>query len=199
MKVSVRALGPLEANCYIVDGRLMIDPGDDVSGLEDFIRAEGAEIGEVAITHRHYDHMLGAAHMQKRGAKLLISRLDAPALENADEAIVPWDYMDHFAPCRADGFLEEGPGTLAGIPFEILAAPGHSAGGVCLYSAQAKVLFTGDTLFRYGFGRTDLIGGNMRALVDSIKRLFTLPPDVYVWPGHGEGGLLGDIMRSYHR
>ena len=120
MEVRCRALGPLQANCSIVDRHLMIDPGDDVYGLDDFIRAEGAEITEVAITHRHYDHMLGAAHMQKRDAKLLIARADAPALESAEEAIVPWDYMDHFTPCRADGFLKEGETTLAGIPFEIL-------------------------------------------------------------------------------
>ena len=65
MLLSVKALGPLETNCYIVNGALLIDPGDDVPGLDAFIRENGAHIEYALITHGHYDHMLGAAHMQQ--------------------------------------------------------------------------------------------------------------------------------------
>ena len=80
MDISVRALGPLEANCYIIDKSVMIDPGDDVAALDAFIAAEGAFIRSVVITHGHFDHILGCAHIKKKyGARVLVSRADAPA------------------------------------------------------------------------------------------------------------------------
>ena len=200
MRISLKALGPLQANCYIVNGLLLIDPGDDIPGLDAFIRAEDAHIECALVTHGHYDHMLGAAHMQKaHGAKILISRADKEALASAGVALVPADTNTVFTPCQADECLDKGTVQLADIDFEVIPAPGHTPGGICLYSEAEKVLFSGDTLFRYGFGRTDLPGGNMHALVESLRLLLSLPEDTYVWPGHGEGGYMGDIRRSYYR
>ncbi len=198
MKISVRALGPIKANCYIVDGRLMIDPGDDTAGLDAFIREEGAGIEACVITHGHFDHMLGAQHIQKKyGARLMISRADAPALESAKKAVTPWDYEDHFTPTQADELLDEGKREICGIPFELLLTPGHTPGGLCLLNREAGVLFTGDTLFRFGYGRTDLPGGDMAQLRRSLMRLLTLDDSLRVYPGHGESACLKDIKRSF--
>jgi hypothetical protein len=68
----------------------------------------------------------------------------------------------------------------------IILTPGHTPGSVCLYFPEEKVLFSGDTLFRNGYGRTDLPGGDFGQLVDSLNRLFALPPDTRVFPGHGD-------------
>ena len=200
MLLSVKALGPLETNCYIVNGALLIDPGDDVPGLDAFIRENGAHIEYALITHGHYDHMRGAAHMQQAyGARLLISRADEQALFSPEAALVPAETETRFTPCHADGYLEEGPLALAGVKFTVIPTPGHTPGGICLYSEAEKTHFSGDTLFRYGFGRTDMPGGDMHLLVESLRTLLRLPDDTRVWPGHGEGGLMGDIRRSYYR
>ena len=79
--------------------------------------------------------------------------------------------------------------------FQLLETPGHTPGSVCLYWPQEKVLFSGDTLFRMGYGRTDLPGGNMGQLIDSLERLFDLPSDVRVYSGHGEFTTIGAEKR----
>ena len=78
---------------------------------------------------------------------------------------------------------------------QLLHTPGHTPGSVCLYWPDEKVLFSGDTLFRMGYGRTDLPGGNMAQLIDSLEHLFTLPSDVGVYPGHGDFTTIGAEKR----
>ena len=86
---------------------------------------------------------------------------------------------------------------LCGIRFQVLHTPGHSSGSVCLYDAENGVLFSGDTLFRAGFGRTDLYGGSSSKLRASLHRLFTLPRDVRVYPGHAGSTTIGTEMQRY--
>ncbi|MBR4236000.1 MAG: MBL fold metallo-hydrolase [Clostridia bacterium] len=198
MEISVRALGPIGANCYMIDKSVMIDPGDDTAGLDEFIKSEHADIGTVVLTHGHFDHILGCAHVKKRcGAKILISRADAPALADAGIALVPEYALSRFEPLEADGFLEAGKISLAGHEFEIIPTPGHTKGGVCLLCREDGVMFTGDTLFADGFGRTDFPGGSVRELADSIMHLFALPNGTYICPGHGQGAYLGDIKARW--
>lgn len=79
--------------------------------------------------------------------------------------------------------------------FQLLETPGHTPGSISLYFPQDKVLFSGDTLFRMGYGRTDLPGGNIGQLIESLETLFALPPDTLVYPGHGEMTTIGDEKR----
>ena len=79
--------------------------------------------------------------------------------------------------------------------FELLETPGHTPGSICLYWPEEKTLLAGDTLFRMGYGRTDLPGGDMRQLIASLERLFTLPFDVRVYPGHGDPTTIGAERR----
>ncbi len=197
MRVDARAIGPLEANCYIVDGHIMIDPGDDTAELDSFIADTGATIRAAVLTHGHFDHMLGAAHIKRvYGAKIYVSKADAHYLKDESAALVFGMAETPFEPVEADAYLEAGLTDIDGTAFEVLLTPGHTPGGVCLLSRENKLVFTGDTLFRFGYGRTDLPGGNMRELYGSLRSLLKLPDDIYVCPGHGEGATMGEIKQG---
>ena len=87
--------------------------------------------------------------------------------------------------------------SAAGLDFQILPTPGHTRGSACLYLPAEGALFSGDTLFCAGFGRMDLPGGSPQDMRRSLRRLFTLPPQVRVYPGHGMETTIGDEMRRY--
>ncbi|MBR5985338.1 MAG: MBL fold metallo-hydrolase [Clostridia bacterium] len=200
MEISVKAIGECAANCYIVEKTLMIDPGDDTGALDRFIAETGADIKTVIITHGHFDHLLGAAHMkEKYGARLLISEPDAPALYDRDTAIVPAYSLTPFTPVKADAFLQPGKTELLGRECEIISTPGHTPGGICLYLPAEKVMFTGDTLFAHGYGRTDFPGGDMGQLIESLRNLLKMDSDITVYPGHYEEATLDRIRRGYYR
>lgn len=198
MQIDHRHIGALEANCYIVNGRVMIDPGDSAPQLDAFIRDIKANIGAVVITHGHFDHMLGAAHIKKTyGAKVFVSEADAPSLRDKSVALCLPYGVTPFEPVNPDVILSEGACKIDGIEFEVMFAPGHTPGGICLINHAEKCVFTGDTLFRFGYGRTDLPGGNEAELFRSIRRLMRLPGDYYIYPGHGEGAFLSEIAAAW--
>ena len=197
MQIEMRPIGLLEANCYIIDHRIMIDPGDSTAELDRFIRDTGAEIRAALITHGHFDHMLGAAHVKKTcGAEIWISEADAPSLWDEQIASCLPYAATPFEPIRPDGLLREGKIEIEGIDFEIMMTPGHTPGGVSLLCREDKVVFTGDTLFKYGYGRTDLFGGDEFQLFQSLKRLLALPAEYTVYPGHGESAKIGEIVKG---
>lgn len=194
MQVEVRAIGMLSANCYILDKRIMVDPGDSVPELDAFVRDTGADIRSVVITHGHFDHMLGAAHMQRDcGAKILISEPDAHSLRDEATALCLPYAATKFEPIEPDRLLKEGRAEIEGTEFEILLTPGHTPGGICLISRAEHCVFTGDTLFKYGYGRTDFPGGSEVELFRSLRRLMRLPAEYTVYPGHGESATIGEI------
>jgi len=203
MEVLCREIGPLEADCYIVkcpEGAFMIDPGDDIDGLKRFIDEAGVMPSAIVLTHGHFDHMLGAAAMKKHlNAKVYIGEGDAHMLYSEKAALV----IEHcsvtpFEPVYADELLTCGKLTLCGAEFEVIPTPGHTRGGIALYCAEEKVLFSGDTLFRHGYGRTDFPGGSMKELIKSLKTLLSLPDDTLVYPGHYESALLEEIKKGYN-
>jgi hydroxyacylglutathione hydrolase len=101
-------------------------------------------------------------------------------------------------PPEPAGYLSDGEIlTSAGVDLEVIAVPGHSAGGVAFYSKENGVVFTGDALFAGSIGRSDLPGGNHQQLLDNIRnRLFTLPPETVVYAGHGPETTIGEEIRS---
>lgn len=192
MKIERIVCGAYAENAYCIDGELLIDPGDDLPTLA---RIAGG-IKAILLTHGHFDHMLAAEELQKRtGVPVYVHPLDAPMLSDAslsayNPEVSSLPQPGHIA-CTAY------PESLFG--FRVLHTPGHTPGSVCLYHEAEKVLFSGDTLFRAGFGRTDLAGGSMHQLLSSLRTLLALPRDVRVYPGHGESTTIDEECRRYRR
>lgn len=183
MKVIRLHNSPYDANAYLVDGKILVDVGMDarsiISQLEKLIKP--GELETIILTHCHYDHSGGAAQVAKSfGAKIAIHRDDAPLLNNPRGSAS--ELFGERAPSVVPDILLSGGETFGEL--EVIHTPGHTPGGICLYSACAKVLFSGDTVFPDGsFGRTDLAGGNAGKLVESIKKLTLLDVNV-MYPGH---------------
>lgn len=192
MKIERIVCGAYAENAYCIDGELLIDPGDDLPALA---RLAGG-IKAILLTHGHFDHMLAAEELQKRtGVPVYVHPLDAPMLSDAslsayNPEVSSLPQPGHIA-CTAY------PESLFG--FRVLHTPGHTPGSVCLYREEEKVLFSGDTLFQAGFGRTDLAGGSMHQLLSSLRTLLALPRDVRVYPGHGESTTIDEECRRYRR
>ena len=194
--------GLLEENCYIVqaEGRddcVVVDPGDDYTKLKAILG--NRRVGAVLLTHGHFDHIMAAGEMARD--------FDAPVYVSAEDAemlndITKSDYTGMLGLDRAGWPVIDAtpfPASLqvCGMDFTVLSTPGHSRGSVCLYLKDEAVLFSGDTLFRAGYGRLDLYGGKMGDMLRSLKRLFTLPGGVRVYPGHGDATTIGEEKARY--
>ena len=205
--VIIRALpvGELQANCYILnlegsDKAVVIDPGDDVALIKRALSSMNLSAEAILLTHGHYDHMLGAAHLKNEfGCKVYIHEKDKVYLENRTHNLCPDCDAERFLPIAPDGLIPEGDFEVSGISFTVILTPGHTPGGVCLYLPDQGALISGDTLFSNGFGRTDFVGGDWLALCKSLKKLFALPPETFVYPGHGAGAPVGDIRKGFYR
>ncbi len=196
MKIDRLILGAFETNCYIlrnsekVKDCVVIDAGLEAGKLIDFLGEHKLNPAAVVLTHGHIDHVAGVAVLRKSypEIKVYIHKLDAEMLrETASNVSARIGRQPSTLDIIGTDFLIEEPSIIkeAGIKLQVLHTPGHTPGGICLYSKGEGIVFTDDTLFANGVGRTDL-GGNMEQLVKSIKeKLFTLPDETAVYPGHG--------------
>lgn len=197
MSMSVQCLevGPLMANCYIVGCEasrrgVIVDPGDEAPAILAAVQSAGLQVDLVLNTHCHPDHTgANCALREGTGARLLIHPADRGAVEGPG---LQWLLVGiRPTPCPVDGTVEEGDEVAVGeLRIRVMHLPGHSPGGVAFVVGGA--VFTGDTLFAGGVGRTDLPGGDHHALMSSLKRLITeLPPETVVLPGHGPQSTIG--------
>lgn len=194
--------GGIGENAWIVglEGRddcVVVDPGDEYPKLK---RTLGdRRVAAILLTHGHFDHIMAVGDMvADTHAPVYIAREDMEMLDNP----VLNGRAGLMGVMRMEGPVFEALPfgdklSAAGLDFDILPTPGHSKGSVCLYLPEHGVLFSGDTLFMAGFGRTDLHGGSSLHMRDSLRRLFRLPPETRVCPGHGMTTTIGDETRRY--
>lgn len=195
MMIDTIALGDFLANCYCVrkDEQatecLLIDPGLEPEPLVQFLDAKGLTPALIVLTHGHADHIGGLETIRQRWprVRVMIHEADAGMLPdpNVNLSILAGT-MVQARP--ADVLLGDETRFLTelGMRFEVLHTPGHTPGGICLYSAKDGVLFSGDTLFAGSVGRSDFPGGDHEQLIEGIRqKLLTLPEQTTVYPGHG--------------
>jgi glyoxylase-like metal-dependent hydrolase (beta-lactamase superfamily II) len=202
MIFEILPVGPLAANCFILGCEetregVVVDAGADADRIIESIERHGLRITHIINTHGHFDHVGGnAAVREKTGARLLVHEGDAHLLSRALEVAARFGVWGENSP-PPDSFLEDGLVIPFGkLKLTVIHTPGHSPGGCCLYIADEGVLISGDTLFAEGVGRTDFPGCSHEQLVASIRsRLFVLPDDTKVYPGHGPATSIGHEKR----
>lgn len=202
MIFDVVVVGPLGVNCCLLGCEstgqgVVVDPGGDVERIVAAIRKRGLAVTAIINTHGHFDHVGGNRQLKKAtGAELLIHRADEPMLGHVTTVASMYGMPAENSPAP-DRFLADGMLiTFGNHTVQVIHTPGHTPGGCCLYLEREQRLISGDTLFADGIGRTDLPGGSYEQLQQSIRgRLFTLPEQVEVWPGHGPSTTIGHEQR----
>jgi len=197
---------PVQENTYVVynDEKdcCIIDPGcyfaAEEKALTDFVEENGLKPVYLLNTHCHLDHIFGNRFIHKKyGLILHLHPLEKAVLALGPASGNMWQMpFDNY-----DGdlkFIDEGDTIqLGNETFEILFTPGHSPGSICFYSKVHKFIISGDVLFNGSVGRTDLPGGSFDTLQQSIKtKMYMLPEDVIVYPGHGDSTTIGDEMKT---
>lgn len=198
--------GPFETNTYVVSDDagqvLIVDPACYVQyeqqQLYGYISHLPFAISHLQIvaTHGHLDHLWGAAWATEQWhTPVLIHEADIPMAQAMQEQYELFGVRRTAEQFPMVPLTEDRPACGLTDRITILHTPGHTPGSVCLYWPEEKILLSGDTLFCMGFGRTDLPGGDMGQLIQSLNRLFTLPNDVKVFAGHGESTTIGAERR----
>ncbi len=181
MEIKQLIVGELDTNCYLLvsGGELaVIDPGGDSDKILQEIQKSRAKTKYIINTHCHPDHVSGNTRIKKEtGAEILIHEKEK-------------DFIDF----QADSFLKEGEEIKIGdTVLKVLNTPGHTGGSICLLGNN--FIFTGDTLFEQGYGRTDLPGGSQKEMEDSLRKLSKiLKPGIMIYPGHGEAFKKGNFL-----
>jgi glyoxylase-like metal-dependent hydrolase (beta-lactamase superfamily II) len=192
-------VGLFRENCWVVGSRrrgeaCVIDPGDEPEEILALARDMGVRITRVLASHAHLDHIMAArAIVEATSAPFLLHQQDLFIAESLPATARVWLDQDVPPAPTPDAFPTDGQDIeVAGVSLRVIHTPGHTPGSLCLYAADAELLFSGDTLFRESIGRTDLPGGDTRSIVRSIReRLFALPESTRVLPGHMQETTIG--------
>lgn len=202
MQIRTFTFSSFGTNCYVVsspEAIYLIDPACsnpyEQQQLFAYINSlpfkEGSGIGfHILATHCHLDHLWGAAWASKQwNTPVYMHAADIPYAQAMQSQ---YDLFGIYATPQPFPIEDLSQLSIPNSQFSILHTPGHTPGSVCFYWPSEKVLISGDTLFYRGYGRTDLPGGDMYQLMTSLRKLYTLPADTLVYPGHGEPTTIGD-------
>lgn len=202
MDIEARVTGFIEENCYFVSNpdtreTVVIDPGDDAPQLAARLREKQAVVVAYLLTHGHVDHVTALAGLCNAfPAPIHLHPLDA-AWCFSPRNNLPGFYDAPAVPaCPRVSAVEGAVFELAGARWSVVETPGHTPGGICWKLEDDRALFTGDTLFCGTAGRTDLPGGDSRALMRSLRKLAALDGDWTVYPGHGDATTLARERRD---
>jgi len=197
-------VGPLESNCIIFGCKkskeaVVIDPGDEAKKILNYLNQNELNLKYILQTHAHIDHIGGAEELQKKTqTKVLLHRNELLVLESLEMQALMFG-LEAKPPPKINRFIKEDDNiTVGNYEMRVIHSPGHSPGSVCFYISSSMngnekhILFAGDTLFCRGIGRYDLPGGSYEQLMKSIRdKLFALPDNTMVYPGHGPTTTIG--------
>ena len=194
-------------NCYIVfdeDSKeiMVVDPAGDVDRIVQMLDILGGNLKYIYLTHCHGDHIGGVSELQeKKGGRILIHRDDAEGLNNPNINMTDYIGIKNDINLGADSRIDDGDLLhLGNLEFTVIHTPGHTKGGSSLYCEEQKLLFSGDTLFRGTWGRTDLPTADFKQIMNSItNKLMILPEDTIVYPGHGKSTMIGEEKPIYNK
>jgi len=196
-------VGPLQCNCSVIGDEttreaMVIDPGDDIEEVLALIDKHNLQVKQVVITHAHIDHVGGAMKLRAAtGAPILLNQNDYALLKMLDVQAA-WIGMKDPGKVEIDQSVGQADTVRAGsLTANVIHTPGHTEGSVCLYFPAESKLIAGDTLFAGSIGRTDLPGGSMEKIINSLhERVLALPDDTLVVPGHGPLTTIGEERES---
>lgn len=192
MKVAYLTVGPVAENTFLVineeagNAAILIDPGDEPESIKQAIESSGADVKAILLTHTHFDHVGAVKPMADHtGAEVWVPELEKHILADINN-FIRFPGVGPFESYDAEHTVAGGEKLqLAGLEIDVYFTPGHSPGHVSYSIPAHSALFSGDVLFQGSIGRTDLPGGDMQTLFDSIKLLMDkLSPDTAVFPGH---------------
>jgi len=193
MIIEQMTVGMMGVCCYLVGCAetrkgLIIDPGGDEDDILAACERQEIVVQYIVNTHGHPDHVCGNAKIKAATDAKIVMHADDAAFFSRNDVKQFFSQLGLPASPAPDITVRDGDVVEIGrVSLKVIHTPGHTPGGICLYSNPN--LFSGDTLFSGGVGRTDFPGGDTDLLMRSIKqKLLTLPPETVVWPGHGYGG-----------
>ena len=196
--IKIFPYGLLDTNTYVVWEEkskecMVIDCGVKPQMILPFIEENGLTVKYVVLTHGHFDHAEYALEYESvfDEARIVCHENELLVLEDADANLSSWGKGPRAYKCDFT-LVKEGDILTLGDPknadtclfFQVLHTPGHTPGGICLYNEKFKIMFTGDTLFKRSYGRTDFKYGDENALFSSLKRLYRMDRDIVFYPGH---------------
>ena len=207
IKIGRMVLSMCQTNCYFLyreggQDAIVVDPADKGANIYSALQRNGFRIAGILLTHGHFDHIWGLDALRDAA--------NAAAESDGLEAVKAYAHEDERELLKnvrmnvseqagracstyADVYVKDGQEiTIADMTCKVIATPGHTAGGCCYYFEEAGILVSGDTLFAESVGRTDFPTGSMGTLVRSIRdKLFVLPEETRVYPGHGDSTTIG--------
>ena len=201
LRVYVMEVGPLAENAYIVEHvesrkAAVVDPGDEGEEILSRIAERGITLDKILLTHGHFDHVGAVSALKERtGANVYIHPEDAERMMTAGRQGAMFGLRVP-APPRPDVLVREGDSvSLGAVSFRVLHTPGHTPGHVTYLSGD--LAFVGDLIFEGSIGRTDLPGGSLDALLRAVReKIFTLPGETILFPGHGPATTVADEKRG---
>lgn len=203
LKIGRMVLGICQTNCYFVykEGSsevIFIDPADRGDYIYETLKEKGFRVAGILLSHGHFDHIWGSKKLRElSGGKIYAYEGEKEVCEDAGKNVS--EQAGRSYTVEPDVYLKDNEEvTIAGMTCRLIATPGHTRGGCCYYFEEAGMLISGDTLFQESVGRTDFPTGSMSTLIRSIKeRLFVLPDNVKVYPGHGDTTEIG-LEKKYN-
>ena len=173
---------------------MIIDPADDASFILEEIQRQQLKLIGMLATHGHFDHIGAVGEIQLSfNVPLHIFKEDMFLIDRLNETAKYFlGYDPHFIKPNNIKFIVENKLQVTSYRLQVLSSPGHTPGSCCFYFSEENALFTGDTLFREGVGRTDLSYSSKEDLTKSLKKIFKLPRETIIYSGHGEDTILED-------